>query len=68
MWVPTQDEAVEMYARYLAARHGKAAGRYARKTAERLQAKGDFSGCAIWSRVADAVEDRTKTKSVTPVS
>ena len=56
MWVPTQDEAVEMYARFLAARHGVAAGRLARNTADSLQAKGDFEGYAIWARVADATE------------
>ena len=56
MWVPTQDEAVEMYARFLAARHGLAAGRLARKTADSLQAKGDFEGYAIWARVAEVIE------------
>ncbi|MGB6820186.1 MAG: hypothetical protein WBE29_25015 [Pseudolabrys sp.] len=63
MWVPTQDEAVEMYARFLAARHGLAADRLARKTADSLQAKGDFEGYAIWARVADATE-RGPAKSV----
>lgn len=56
MWFPTQDEAVELYARFLAARHGSAAERHARRTAERLQTEGDHAGHAIWSRVADAVE------------
>ena len=56
MWFPTQDEAVELYARFLAARHGSAAERHARRTAERLQAEGDHAGHAIWSRVADVVE------------
>ena len=44
MWFPTQDEAVELYARFLAARHGSAAERHARRTAERLQAEGDQAG------------------------
>jgi hypothetical protein len=61
MWFPTQDEAVQLYARFLAARHGSAAERHARRTAERLQAEGDHAGHAIWSRVADAVE-QSKTK------
>jgi len=56
MWMPTQDEAVEMYARFLAARHGKAASQYARKNAAKFLAKGDFAGHAIWTRVAGAVE------------
>src|SRR5262245_13716332 len=59
MWVPTQDEAVEMYACFLAARHGSAAGQYARETADKLQTKGDFAGYAIWSRVADVVERKS---------
>jgi len=58
MWFPTQDEAVEMYARFLVARHRRAAGQYARKTANKLQIKGDIAGHAIWNRVADAVERR----------
>ena len=61
MWMPTQNEAVEMYARFLSARHGKAAGKYARKTADRLLAKGDIPGHMIWNRVADTVEsDKAK--------
>lgn len=49
MWFPTQDEAVEMYARFLAARYGKAAGQHARETADRLLGEGDFAGYAILS-------------------
>jgi hypothetical protein len=47
MWIPTQDEAVEMYARFLAARHRSSAGGYARGNAEKLLAKGDFEGYAV---------------------
>src|SRR5215831_279002 len=61
MWFPTEDEAVQLYARFLAARHGSAAEHHARRTAERLQAEGDHAGHAIWSRVADAVE-QSKSK------
>ena len=43
MWLPTQEEAVDMFARYLAAHHGTAAARYARETADKLLAKGDFA-------------------------
>jgi len=56
MWFPTQDEAVELYARFLAARHGSAAERHARRTAERLQAEGEHGGRASGSGVADVVE------------
>lgn len=63
MWFPTQDEAVQIYARFLEARHGRAAAQYARKTAKKLQAKGDLEGYGIWSRVADVV-DHLPEKSV----
>ena len=61
MWMPTLDEAVEMYARFLISRHGRAAARYARKTAEKLRSREDLQGYTMWSRVADAV-DRMATK------
>jgi len=47
----------------LEARHGRAAAQYARKTAKKLQAKGDLEGYGIWSRVADVV-DHLPEKSV----
>jgi hypothetical protein len=67
MWIPTQGEAVEMYAHFLVARHGKGASRYARKTADKLQAKGDVAGHTIWSRVADAVDQLPKKSGVESV-
>ena len=67
MWLPTQDEAVDMYARYLAARHGEAAAQYARETADKLLAKGDFAGHSIWGRVANVVERRPKRAGVESV-
>ena len=56
MWMPTQDEAVLMYARFLKARHGVAASKLARKTAGTLQDQGDLAGYKIWNAVADAVD------------
>jgi hypothetical protein len=56
MWVPTHDEAVLIYARFLKARHGNAASKLARKTAKTLQDEGDDSGHKIWNAVADAVD------------
>ena len=56
MWVPTQDEAVLMYARFLRARHGAAAGKLARKKASKLEGDGDHEGHKIWNAVADAVD------------
>jgi hypothetical protein len=56
MWVPTQDEAIVMFARFLKARHGTAAGKFARTTAETLQNEGDLEGHKVWNAVADAVD------------
>lgn len=59
MWMPTHDEAVEIYADYLTGRHGRSAYQYARKTADKLHRNGDLAGYAAWNRVADAVERKT---------
>ena len=67
MWFPTEDEAVDMFARFLKSRHRGAAGRYAREHADKLLAKGDFRGYAIWNRVADAVENKAEKETVTPL-
>ena len=56
MWVPTQDEAIVMFARSLKARHGTAASVVARKKAKTLQNAGDLEGQKIWISVADAVD------------
>jgi len=56
MWVPTQDEAILMFARFLKARHGTAAGNFARKTAKTLQDEGDPEGHKIWNAVADVAD------------
>jgi len=65
MWMPTQDDAVEIYADYLMARHGRSAHQYARKTADKLQRNGDREGYVAWNRVADAIERRAgKTANV----
>ena len=42
MWVVTKTEAVEMDARFWAARYGSTASRSARKMADSLQSKGDL--------------------------
>ena len=42
MWMPTQDDAVEIYVRYLMDRHGKSAHHYARKIADKLKREGDL--------------------------
>jgi hypothetical protein len=72
MWMPKEDDAVEIYARYLMGRHGKSAHYYARKTADKLQRNGDLEGSMAWSRVADAVERKAgnsvNMETVTPAS
>jgi hypothetical protein len=55
MWVPTQDEAIVMFARFLTARRGTAASMVARTTANKLQ-DGDLEGQRIWDAVADSIE------------
>ena len=62
MWISEQ-EAVEMYARFLAARHGTAASKLARKKASSLQLSGDLEGHRIWNDVADTIERRPKHTS-----
>ena len=56
IWLPTQDEAVLMYARFFRARHGAAAGNLAGKKAQMLQDGGDLEGHKIWRAIADAVD------------
>jgi hypothetical protein len=56
MWVPTQDEAVLMYARFLSARYGVAATKLARAKASTLKDGGDLAGYKVWDAVADAVD------------
>jgi len=56
MWLPTQEEAVLMYARYMEAHHGSGAANLARKKADALRHEGDHQGHQIWLAVADAVD------------
>jgi hypothetical protein len=58
MWVPTQDEAIVMFARFLKARYGTAASVVVRNTAKKLQDEGDLEGQKIWNAVADAEDHR----------
>jgi len=63
MWVPTEYEAVLMYAQFLKARHGTAASKLARNTAKTLQDEGDLEGHKIWDAVADAIEQTSRLAS-----
>ncbi|MGI8526692.1 MAG: hypothetical protein ACR2K5_11045 [Pseudolabrys sp.] len=62
-WV-TQDEALDMYARYWATRHGEVASEKARRRADALQAKGDKEGYGVWRTVADKIDRKRATKQV----
>ena len=57
MWLPTEDEAVEIFARHFEALHRSGSAPRARRTAESLKERGDHKGHQIWHRVADKIED-----------
>jgi hypothetical protein len=61
MWL-TKEDAVEMYARFLVARHGLAASRVARERAAWFRASGDADGHVIYNQVADNI-DRRQSRS-----
>ena len=61
MW-PSLEDAVEMYASLLMARHGSGASGYARKTAGSLENEGDHEGHEIWNEVADIIDRRQSNK------
>ena len=62
MWMPTQQEAVEIYARSWSARYGRTASGSARKMAHKMEGKGDRRGHEIWSDVAEAIERYQRDK------
>ena len=61
MWIPTKNDAVEMFARQFGARHRNGAVRRARETAAALNAKGDHEGSQMWTAVAELI-DRSQRK------
>jgi hypothetical protein len=63
----TKEQAIQMYARFLVARHKHVAGKVACEKATSLLSKGDLDGHKIWSEVADAA-DRLSHVSVTAAS
>ena len=56
MWVPTRDDAVDMFARHFEACHRSGAVERAKQKAASLKAKGDHEGHKIWTDVARRVE------------
>jgi hypothetical protein len=65
MWMPTQQDAAEMYPRFLSARYGRTASTSARKMTRSLEQQGDRGGHAIWNDVAETVEKFQRDKSGT---
>ncbi len=62
MWI-TQDEALDMYARFWAARHGTSAVEAARETAKSLERRGDQAGRVAWTEVADRIERKRRAET-----
>lgn len=56
MWIPTQAEAIDMFARHFESLHRSGSVVRARETADRLKGSGDLHGYAIWTEVADTIE------------
>lgn len=55
MWVPTQDDAIDMFARYFESRYRSGSATRAREAAAEMKAKGDHHGHKIWNDVADRI-------------
>ncbi len=55
MWVPTEDEAVDMFARHFEALHRSGAASKAEQTASELESQGDSDGHRVWRKVADRI-------------
>ena len=55
MWVPSDDEAVEIFARHFEALHRSGAAAKAKQQAEILIRGGDYSGHRIWMKVAERI-------------
>ena len=62
----SQDEANEMYARFLIARNGITAEKIAKEKAKALQQQGDLNGHKVWNAVADRI-DRLQRANKFPV-
>ena len=61
MWI-TQDEAVLIFARYCHARFGTSASHRVRRKAKLLEQRGDIEGHKIWTRVAQALDEKKKSR------
>jgi len=57
MWVPSQEDVVDIFARHFEALHRSGSVQRARQTANSLKERGDHEGHSIWRRVADKIEN-----------
>lgn len=55
MWIPNEQDAVDMFSRHFEALHRSGAVTKAEKRAAELAQSGDISGHAMWKRVADRI-------------
>ena len=60
MWMVSEGEATEMYARYFEARHRDTALQRARDTGISMKMKGDLSGEKAWNEVGEKKESNAK--------
>ena len=65
MWVPTRDDAVDMFARHFEACHRSGAVERAKQKAASFKAKGDHDGHKILTEVACRVEALRQADRVT---
>jgi len=65
MWLPSEDEAVELFARHFEALHRSGAVSKADGEALALQRAGDGRGHQIWQKVAQKVRQLRETERVT---
>lgn len=64
MWIPTEAEAVEMFARYFEAHYRSGAVKRAREATCVMRAKGDHGGYKIWNDVAETIDHLRQTERV----
>ena len=60
MWI-TQQDAIEMYARFCRAHYGAAAGETVKATARKLEKQGDYDGKRVWNEVAAEIERQERS-------
>ena len=56
VWLPKEDEIIDMFARHFEALHRSGAANKAHQAAADLKWTGDHHGHRIWKNVADTVE------------